>query len=161
MAELALMYNCPLTIFAPNDIKLLRSLAKTMIDYGVEDLALDPGTFIDEGLADTINNFTMVRRSACRRGDELLGFPLVGTPITAWIGEEAPKEVLAWREAYAASMLISRYADILLMHSLDGWVQLPNLVWRFNIYTDPRKPVSVESTSRLKLISSHPALTAT
>jgi acetyl-CoA decarbonylase/synthase complex subunit gamma len=145
MAELALIYNCPLTIFAPNDLKLLRSLAKTMIEYGVQDLALDPGTFVDEGLSDTINNFTMARRSACRRGDRLLGFPLVGTPITAWTGEEAPKEVLAWREAYVASMLISRYADILLMHSLDGWVQLPNLVWRFNIYTDPRKPVSVES----------------
>jgi acetyl-CoA decarbonylase/synthase complex subunit gamma len=42
-------------------------------------------------------------------------------------------------------MLISRYADLLIMHSLDGWVQLPNLIWRFNIYTDPRKPVSVES----------------
>ena len=145
MAELAMMYNCPLTIFAPNDLKLLSSLAKTMIAYGVEDLVLDPGTFTGEGLSDTVNNFTMVRRSACRRGDELLGFPLIGTPITAWVGEEAPKEVLAWREAYIASMLISRYADILVMHSLDGWVQLPNLIWRFNIYTDPRKPVSVES----------------
>jgi acetyl-CoA decarbonylase/synthase complex subunit gamma len=31
------------------------------------------------------------------------------------------------------------------MHSLDGWVLLPQLIWRFNIYTDPRKPVSVES----------------
>ena len=144
MAELALMYNCPLIIFAPNNLKLLKSLAKTMIEYGVEDLVLDPGTFADEGLSDTINNFTMVRRSACKGGDELLGFPLMGTPITAWVGEEAPKEVLAWREAYIASMLISRYADILIMHSLDGWVQLPNLVWRFNIYTDPRKPVSVE-----------------
>jgi len=145
MAELALMYNCPLAIFAPNNLKLLRSLAKTMIEYGVEDLVLDPGTFADEGISDTINNFTMVRRSVCKRGDELLGFPLIGTPITAWVGEEDPKEVLAWREAYIASMLISRYADILIMHSLDGWVQLPNLIWRFNIYTDPRKPVSVES----------------
>ncbi len=145
MAELALMYNCPLTIFAPNNLKLLKSLAKTMIEYGVKDLVLDPGTFAEDGIADTINNFTMTRRNTCKRGDELLGFPLMGTPLTAWIGEEAPKEVLAWREAYVASMLISRYADILIMHSLDGWVQLPNLVWRFNIYTDPRKPVSVES----------------
>jgi acetyl-CoA decarbonylase/synthase complex subunit gamma len=30
------------------------------------------------------------------------------------------------------------------MHSLDGWVLLPQMIWRFNIYTDPRKPVSVE-----------------
>jgi acetyl-CoA decarbonylase/synthase complex subunit gamma len=145
MADLALMYNCPLTVFAPNNLDLLRSLSKTMLEYGVEDLVLDPGTFPDEGLSDTANNFTMVRRNACKGWDELFGFPLIGTPITAWIGEKSSKEMLAWKEAYVASMLISRYADILIMHSLDGWVQLPTVIWRFNIYTDPRKPVSVDA----------------
>jgi acetyl-CoA decarbonylase/synthase complex subunit gamma len=145
MADLALMYNCPLTLFTPNDLGLLRSLSKTMIEYGVEDLVLDPGTFPDEGLSDTINNFTMVRRNACKGWDELLGFPLIGTPITTWFSGKDSKEMLAWKEAYVASMLISRYADILVMHSLDGWVQLPTVIWRFNIYTDPRKPVAVES----------------
>jgi acetyl-CoA decarbonylase/synthase complex subunit gamma len=145
MADLALIYNCPLTVFAPNDLDLLRSLSKTMIEYGVEDLLLDPGTFPGEGLSDTVNNFTMVRRNACKGGDELFGFPLIGTPITAWFGEKDSKEMLAWREAYIASMLMSRYADILIMHSLDGWVQLPTVIWRFNIYTDPRKPVSVDA----------------
>jgi acetyl-CoA decarbonylase/synthase complex subunit gamma len=144
MADLALMYNCPLAIFAPNDLNLLKSLSKTMIEYGVEDLVLDPGTFAGEGLSNTINNFTMIRRNACKGGDDLLGFPLIGTPITVWSGEKHSKEILAWEEAYVASMLISRYADILIMHSLDGWVQLPTIIWRFNIYTDPRKPVSVD-----------------
>jgi len=145
MAELALMYDCPLTIFAPNDLDLLRSLTKTLIEYGVKDLVLDPGTFSDEGLSDTVNNFTMVRRNACKGGDDLFGFPLIGTSITAWFGEKCSKEMLAWKEAYVASILISRYADILIMHSLDGWVQLPTVIWKFNIYTDPRKPVAVES----------------
>jgi len=149
MAELALMYNCPLAIFAPGDLKLLRSLSKTLIEYGVQDLMLDPGTFTDEGLSDTINNFTMIRRNAVKSGDKLLGFPLIGTPITAWITNKGSKEDAAWTEAYVASMLMSRYADLLIMHSLDGWVQLPTLVWRFNIYTDPRKPVSVEPGLRV------------
>jgi len=144
MAELALMYNCPLAVFAPGDLKLLKSLAKTMVEYGVEDLILDPGTFADEGLSDTINNFTMIRRCACTRGDELLGFPLIGTPITVWTSEEISRELLQWKEAVLASMLMSRYADLLIMHTLEGWVTLPQVVWRFNIYTDPRKPVSVE-----------------
>lgn len=144
MANLALMYNCPLTISAPNDLDLLRSLSKTMIEYGVKDLVLDPGTLPGEGISDTINNFTLVRRNSCKGGDDLLGFPLIGTPITVWSGEKDSKEMLAWEEAYIASMLISRYADILIMHSLDGWVQLPTVIWRFNIYTDPRKPVSVD-----------------
>jgi acetyl-CoA decarbonylase/synthase complex subunit gamma len=144
MAELALMYDCPLAIFAPNDLNLLRSLSKTLIEYGVEDLVLDPGTFPDEGLSDTINNFTMVRRNACKGEDELLGFPLIGTPITAWLSGKDSKETLALKEACVAAALISRYADLLIMHSLDGWSQLPLVIWRFNIYTDPRKPVSVE-----------------
>jgi len=145
MADLALMYDCPLAIFAPNDLDFLRSLSKTLNEYGVKDLVLDPGTFPNEGVSDTLNNFTMVRRNACKGGDELFGFPLIGTPITAWFGEKDSKEMLAWNEAYVASMLISRYADILIMRSLDGWVQLPTVIWRFNIYTDPRKPVSVDA----------------
>ena len=144
MAELSLMYDCPLAVFAPGDLSLLKSLTKTLLEYGVEDLLLDPGTFTGDGLSDTINNFTMIRRNAFKAGDELLGFPLIGTPITAWLDEKAQKEDKAWKEAYVAAMLMSRFADLLVMHSLDGWVQLPVIIWRFNLYTDPRKPVSVE-----------------
>jgi len=149
MAELALMYNCPLTIFAPNNLNLLRALSKTLIEYGIEYLVLDPGTFPDEGQSDTLNNFTLVRRNACKSGDKLLGFPLLGTPITVWFGKEDSKETVAWEEACLASILTSRYADVLIMHSLEGWVQLPTVIWKFNIYTDPRKPVAVKSDLKM------------
>jgi len=145
MAELALMYNCPLAVFAPNDLKLLRSLAKTLIEYGVQDLVLDPGTFPNAGLTDTISNLTMIRRAAFKRGDELLGFPIMGTPVTAWTEPSDVAEVNMWNEAYIASVLINRYADVLVMHSAEGWVLLPTTILRQNIYTDPRKPVAVEA----------------
>ncbi len=146
MAELALMYNCPLTVFAPNNLKLLKSLVKTLLEYGVEDLVLDPGTMHGEGLAETLNNFVMIRRSACKQGDELLGFPLLGVPMTVWMESAGTAhEIVTWREAGLAAMLIVRFADVLVMHSLDGWALLPNLVLRQNIYTDPRKPVAVEA----------------
>ncbi len=145
MAELALMYNCPLVVFAPNDLKLLRSLSKTLTQYGVKNLVLDPGTLPNEGFGDMINNFTMVRRAATKKGDELFGFPLIGTPVTAWLERgDAPVEIAEWKEAYLAATLINRYADILILHSTEGWVLLPNVVLRQNIYTDPRKPVAVE-----------------
>ncbi|MEM2806687.1 MAG: acetyl-CoA decarbonylase/synthase complex subunit gamma, partial [Candidatus Bathyarchaeia archaeon] len=145
MAELALMYNCPLTVSAPGNLKMLKSLAKTLIEYGVQDLVLDPGSMYGEGLANTLNNFTMIRRAACKEGDELLGFPLLGVPMTVWMdGAGVAPEILTWREACLASMLIVRFADILIMHSLDGWALLPNVILRQNIYTDPRKPVAVE-----------------
>jgi len=145
MAELALMYHCPLVVSAPNDLSMLVSLAKTLVAYGVQDLVLDPGTFSNEGLTDTLNNFTMLRRAACKAGEELAGFPLMGIPMAAWIDKgEAADEVVKWREAYLAAMLIVRYADVLVMHGADGWTLLPNVVLRQNIYTDPRKPVAVE-----------------
>ncbi len=145
MAELALIYNCPLTVFAPNNLKLLKSLTKTLLEYGVEDLVLDPGTFPSDGLANTLNNFTMIRRAACKRGDELLGFPLIGVPMVAWMERgKAPEEIAKWREAYLAAMLIVRFADIIIMHNVDGWSLLPTVILRQNIYTDPRKPVAVE-----------------
>ncbi|MEM2108736.1 MAG: acetyl-CoA decarbonylase/synthase complex subunit gamma [Candidatus Bathyarchaeia archaeon] len=145
MAELALMYNCPLVVSAPNDLDTLMSLTKTLLAYGVQDMVLDPGTFVNESLADTLNNFTMLRRAACKAGEELTGFPLMGVPMAAWMNKgDLAEEIVKWREAYLAAMLIVRYADVLVLHSIDGWSLLPNAVLRQNIYTDPRKPVAVE-----------------
>jgi acetyl-CoA decarbonylase/synthase complex subunit gamma len=145
MADLALAHNAPLAVFAPGDLALLRSLVRTLTAYGVDDLILDPGTFADDGLAATLTSFTAIRSQACRQFDELFGFPLLGVPLTVWTGGEISEDVLKWKEAATASMLMSRYADLLIMHSMDGWVLLPQLIWRFNLYTDPRKPVSVEA----------------
>jgi acetyl-CoA decarbonylase/synthase complex subunit gamma len=143
MAELALMYECPLVVSAPNDLTTLVSLAKTLIAYGVTDLVLDPGTFANEGLPDTINNFTELRRAAAKDGEELAGFPLLGVPMVAWQDQGTAEDLLKWREAYIAAMLIVRYSDVLVMHSVSGWSLLPDTVLRQNIYTDPRKPVAV------------------
>jgi acetyl-CoA decarbonylase/synthase complex subunit gamma len=146
VAELALMYKCPLVVSAPNDLDQLMSLAKTLVTYGVQDLVLDPGTFLNEGLADTLNNFTMLRRAACKGGEELAGFPLLGIPMVAWADKgDMADELVKWRESYAASMMIVRYADVIIMHGTDGWALLPNTVLRQNIYTDPRKPVAVKA----------------
>jgi len=149
MARLALMYKCPLAVFAPNDLKLLRSMAGTLMEHDVENFVLDPGTFPDEGLVNTISNFTTLRRISCKEGDEVLGFPLMGTPIVAWLERERTQEVAEWTETYIASMLITRYADLLIMHSMDGWALLPLTILRKNLYTDPRKPTAVEPGLRI------------
>ncbi|MDR0373057.1 MAG: acetyl-CoA decarbonylase/synthase complex subunit gamma [Nitrososphaerota archaeon] len=144
MAELAIMYDAPLVASAPNDLNALISLAKTLQAYGVKDVVLDPGTFANEGLADTLNNFTMLRRAATRGGEELAGLPLLGIPMVAWVNKgEMADDLVKWRESYIASMLITRFADALILHNNDGWSLLPTVVLRQNIYTDPRKPVAV------------------
>jgi len=144
MGELALKYNCPVVISAPNDLTLLRSLANSLTGMGLSDIVLDPGTFPDAGLDETINNFTMIRRAAIENRDKLLGFPIIGIPATAWIKPEVSSELTKMKEAYIASALLVRYASILIMETLDSWALLPVLTLRQNIYTDPRKPVAVE-----------------
>jgi acetyl-CoA decarbonylase/synthase complex subunit gamma len=144
MAEIAIMYNCPLAVAAPNNMDNLMTLAKTLQTYGVQDLVLDPGTFLNDGLADTLNNFTMLRRAATKMGEELAGLPLMGVPMATWIEKgDTADELLKWREAQTTGMLIVRYADIVVLHGNDGWALLPEVILRQNIYTDPRKPVAV------------------
>lgn len=144
MADLALIYDCPLVVSAPGDLNTLKSLTHTLIEYGVEDLVLDPGTYANDDLANTVTNFTMLRKAAIRENDELIGFPLIGIPLIAWLSPTDAEEVAVWHETWLASMLITRFADVLIMHSLDGWAQLPLTILRNNLYTDPRKPVAVE-----------------
>jgi acetyl-CoA decarbonylase/synthase complex subunit gamma len=148
MADLALAHHAPLVIHTGGDVALLRSLARTLSACGIPDLVLDPGSLSDDGLSETIHTFTAIRTAACRDLDDLCGYPLLGVPLAVWTGEEISIDVLKWRETITASMLMTRYADLLIMHSLDGWVILPQLIWRFSIYTDPRKPVSVEAGVR-------------
>lgn len=144
MAELASEFATPLVVSAPNDIAGMRSLTRTLLQWGIVDLVLDPGTAADSGLFQTIHNFTEIRRAACLNWDGYLGFPILGLPITVWSGPELSEDRVRWKEAYMGNLLLTRYADLMILHSMEGWVLLPQLIWRFNLYTDPRKPVSVE-----------------
>ena len=123
---------------------MLASLAKTMTESGLEDLVLDPGTIPAGGLSSTLDSFTALRWKSMKGDDELFRFPLIGTPITAWTHFGGDADTKAWQEACIANVLLPRYADILIMHSLKGWSLLPTTFLRRNIYNDPRKPVSVE-----------------
>ncbi|MEM4576521.1 MAG: acetyl-CoA decarbonylase/synthase complex subunit gamma [Candidatus Nezhaarchaeales archaeon] len=145
MLDLAGKYKCPITISSPGNLDLLKSLSSTFVDAGIEDIVLDPGTFVKgDSLAETINMFTMLRKAAIDGEDKLVGFPLMAVPAVVWMepeGEEVEKKM---KESYIASIMMTRYADLLVMHSFDPWVLMPVLVWRQNIYTDPRVPPSVK-----------------
>ena len=145
MADLAIKYECPIVASAPFEINQLKNLAKGLWEYGVKDIVLDPGSTTGEGLSATLNNFTKLRWSAINHEDEELGFPLLGTPISAWVEETIDPAINEWNEIALASRLIVRYADALIIHSINGWALLPLVILRQNIYTDPRKPVSVEA----------------
>ncbi len=145
MADLALMYNCPVVASAPFDLNALKSIAKTLWEYGVEDIVLDPGTSMEDGIASTLDSFTILRWNAINVGDEYVGFPLLGVPIIAWAEEAEDPVINEWNEVVIASALVTRFSDVLILHSISGWALLPLVILRQNLYTDPRKPVSVEA----------------
>jgi len=149
MAALASKHRCPLVVRAPNNLKLLRTLSEDVMSAGVGDLVLDPVTYSYEGMQDTLRNFTMLRWISCKEGDEFLGLPIIGTPIEAWASHRGPPEEATWREAAVASLLITHYASLLIMHTLEGWALLPVVILRQNLYTDPRKPTAVEPGLRI------------
>lgn len=143
VGEIARSEKLPLVVAAPGDLDLLKSLAKSLYQAGVQELALDPGTFWGEGLlSDTLNNFTMLRRAAIEMDDKDVGWPLIGVPATIWIGKEGVSEgerlETAFKETVLSAILVARYADLLIIHSSELWTFLPLVVLVSNLYEDPR-----------------------
>ncbi|AFV25089.1 acetyl-CoA decarbonylase/synthase complex subunit gamma [Methanolobus psychrophilus R15] len=143
VAALALEYDVPVTLFAPNDLDLLKSLAKTFAEMGIEKLVLDPGTFPSgKQLKETFSNFIKIRRAGID-GDREIAYPLMAVPLTAWMVHDDPVSASYW-ETVVASVFTIKYGDIMILHSIEPYAMLPELHIRDTIYTDPRKPVTVD-----------------
>ncbi|MEM3382635.1 MAG: acetyl-CoA decarbonylase/synthase complex subunit gamma [Nitrososphaerales archaeon] len=149
-SELAKQYDCPVAVFAPNNLSLIKSLIKTLQAIGIHDIVIDAGSYTEGNLLrDSVNNFIMIRRAAIKRGDKDLGYPIMAVPAVVWMVENQEPVIASYREACMASLFMNRFADLLIMHTSEIWALLPVLTLRQNIYTDPRKPVSVESGLRV------------
>jgi acetyl-CoA decarbonylase/synthase complex subunit gamma len=145
MGECASSAGCPLAILSPGDIAGARSLAAALKGLGIQDLLLDLGCGFNDDLPSSINTLTMARTSAIAEGDALLGYPLIGTPVTCWDHQAGENdETIRWMESCLATMLIVRYTDLVMIRDATVWSLLPLVVLRANLYNDPRKPVSVE-----------------
>jgi acetyl-CoA decarbonylase/synthase complex subunit gamma len=143
VGELALEYDVPVTLFAPDDLDMLKTLAKTFEEMGTEKLVLDPGTFpTGKQLKQTFTNFLKVRRAGID-GDREIAYPIMAVPFTAWMAHDDPVSASYW-ETVVASVFTIKYGDIMILHGTEPYAILPELHIRDTIYTDPRKPVSVD-----------------
>ncbi len=141
---LARSHNVPVTLFSP-DLDMLNSLALTFSSAGVEDLVLDPGTYpTGEGLADSFSKFVQLRRAGIVGGNNEVAYPLMSVPLTSWMihGDENAVDASYW-EAVIANVFIIKYADIMILHSIEPHSLITERTLVANIYTDPRRPVSV------------------
>jgi acetyl-CoA decarbonylase/synthase complex subunit gamma len=146
VGDLAIKYDLPLVAYAPGDLDTVATLVNTLRAMGINNLIIDPGNSYSAGMGTTVDTFSQLRIAATKKGDDLVGYPLFASPISVWAdykGDEDPT-LTKWNEVLAASSSIVRYADIMVMHSFDMWVQMPLTILRKNIYTDPVKPAKVE-----------------
>jgi len=146
VGALAKQYSCPIVAFSPGHLSVLKALAKTLREMGNDEIVLDPGFWTRGGLLkSSVENLEMLRRSAIQKEDKDLAYPIMAVPAVAWIGESPDPKAAAFRESCMASLLHTRFADIIIMHSLDVWALLPVVTLRQGVYTDPRRPVAVEA----------------
>jgi acetyl-CoA decarbonylase/synthase, CODH/ACS complex subunit gamma len=143
MAALAIEYECPIALFVQNDLEKMKELSRTLRSKGIKDIVLDPGTFVGDGIGDTLDNFVMIRRMGIAEGDDDFRFPLLGIPAVTWLSEKDEIEG-GIKEATIAATLIDKYADILIIHGTNIWELIPILTLRQSVYTDPRKPQAVD-----------------
>ena len=135
--ELSKEFKCPICLTS-EDLAELRAMARKAMNEGVSVLLapITPAT----SLHGAFLKLVAIRRAAIEHKYQELGHPIIAFPIP----EPHFKEV-GWRNSVVASMLMMRYADILVTHSLEMPLLLPLFTLRQAIYSDPRYPSSVKS----------------
>lgn len=145
MGQLALDYQCPVALFVPGDLEKMKQLSHSLRSRGIKDIVLDPGTFVGEGMGDTLDNFVMIRRLAVEEKDEDFRFPIMGIPALMRLDNTDDPVTKGIKEATVAATMLNKYADILIFNGTDIWELIPVLTLRQGLFTDPRKPQTVDA----------------
>jgi len=76
-----------------------------------------------------------IRRAALKAGNKALGFPTITFPYE--MAENLDMETVI------ASLLVAKYAGIVVLSDFKGESVFPLLLERLNIFTDPQRPMTV------------------
>lgn len=131
IAQLAKEFKAPLAVFAP-DLAGLCALTQELNRQGVFDLFLDTGK---KNISEKIRDLTQIRRQALKKSNRALGYPVMT------VVENSD----AYEETVEAAAYIAKYAGLVLLSGFEPWQVLSLLTLRQNIYTDPQKPLQIES----------------
>ncbi|HHW43306.1 MAG TPA: acetyl-CoA decarbonylase/synthase complex subunit gamma [Desulfotomaculum sp.] len=130
MTALAKKYDAPLVVKGA-DLNDLAAVSEKVMALGYKQLILDSGAReVNRVLADQ----TQIRRQALKR------FRPFGYPTITFVTNEDPVQAVV-----DASVYIAKYAGIVVLNTADPADILPLITLRLNIYTDPQKPIAVES----------------
>jgi len=131
LAKLAKEFNCNLVV-SSDDLNVLSDLTSKISSSGFSDIILDTGKKL---LAQKISVLTQLRRLALKKNYRPFGYPNIVV-----VDEDD-----VFREVSVAASVLVKYANIIILKGIDSWEALSLLTLRQNIYTDPQKPLQVES----------------
>jgi len=133
LAGLAKENSCPLVVLCDSGLEALSALAEKVVALGVKDLIIDTGV---HSLGRTLADLTQIRRAALKKTAAGLGFPVFQFAGSA---DASDRE-----EVNRASLLIAKYASVIVLSSVKAYNLLPLFTMRQNIYTDPQQPLQVK-----------------
>jgi acetyl-CoA decarbonylase/synthase complex subunit gamma len=122
--------NAPLAITCASADEASQLTGKIKL-AGIEEIVIGVG---GKGLADTIQDLTFIRRTALKKNERSLGYPLM-----AFTQAADPSAELSEAVSY-----VLKYASLVIVKNTDKDFILPLLVARQDVYSDPQKPVQVE-----------------
>ena len=131
MGNLAKETGLPLAVKADNMDDLI-ALSDKLTGMGLKDLVLDSGA---REMKDLFRDQVAIRRAPLKAGNKSLGFPTITFPC-----EMADNLAV---ETLIGSLLIAKYAGIVVLSDFEGESLFPLLLERLNIFTDPQRPMTV------------------
>ena len=131
MTDLAKKYTCPLAVQGES-LADLSDLTEKIVKLGHRELVLDAGS---RETSVALQDLTQLRRAAVRRRYQPFAYPAM-----AFTAKSDPLD-----EIVQACVYLSKYASLIVLKTRKPEHLLPLLTWRANLYTDPQKPIQVES----------------
>jgi acetyl-CoA decarbonylase/synthase complex subunit gamma len=130
MTELAKRYDLPLAVKG-SDLSELAEVVEKVTALGWKKLVIDSGA---RDVSKVLNDQSQIRRQALKK------FRPLGYPAITFANNSDPSQAVL-----EAGVYIAKYAGIVVVESVDPADILPLITLRLNIYTDPQKPIAVES----------------
>jgi len=131
-AELAKETGAPIGVRG-KDMNDLVEVSGRLVEAGVKDMVIDTGA---RTLRGCFEDNVVARRSAIKEKFKPLGFPTITFPC------EMTDDLMM--EAMIASVLMAKYAGIVVLSDIQGDVLFPLLLEQLNIFTDPQRPMVVQ-----------------
>lgn len=123
------------SIVSSGSIEQLVEKSQQALNNGVKNILLEL-EYSSKSVSDVVEELTYIRRAAILKRFEPLTYPVM---------VRLPQNMDNLQACAAASLLICRYASVIVLNSFNEALLSTLMTLRQNIYTNPQKPLQVEA----------------